>query len=62
MKTAKTSSPPTLKITKCSCEKSWYKDLIGSEFIIESESTRDYYVIHNNYIRGILKKDSINLN
>lgn len=58
MLTAKTAKPPMLKVTKCSFDKSWYKDLVGNLFVIESESVRDYYVIYQNYIRGILKKDA----
>ncbi len=54
----KTAIPIKIKILKFSSEKSWYKDFIEKEFIVESENTRDYYVIHNDVLRCVLKVDA----
>ena len=61
-KFAKVAKPTKVKIKKSNSEKSWYNNRIGEEFIIDSESTRDYYVEFDGFIRCILKVDAIRLN
>lgn len=62
VKFAKTAKPSKIKIIKSNSKKVWYNDFVGEEFIIESESVRDYYVEFGGSIRGILKIDAIFLN
>ena len=61
-KFTKAAKPTKVKIKKSNSEKSWYNNRIGEEFIIDSESTRDYYVEFDGFIRCILKIDAIRLN
>lgn len=61
-KTAKTSKPQRVRVVSASFEKVWYKKLIGKEFIIDSKTTRDFYVTYNGYTRGILCIDGVIVN
>jgi hypothetical protein len=57
MKSVKVSSS-TIKVVKCSFNSFWYNDLIGSEFIIQDDSIRDFFVLHEGRIKSILKTDA----
>lgn len=59
---AVTSRPRIVKIVRFSYEKLWYKDFIGFEFVVESSTTRDFYVFYDGYLRGILCRDAVVIN
>lgn len=49
-------------IHQCSVKEYWYSEFIGEVFKAESYSHRDFYVVYNNSIRAILRKDAEFLN
>ncbi len=51
-----------IEVKKCTSDKFWYCELIGHKLKIEDISIRDFYVIHDGKLRGILRKDAEFLN
>lgn len=53
-----TTTALKIKIVKCSHDKYWYRDRVGEIFNVHDICTRDYYVIIDKRLRGILRIDA----